>query len=55
MSLLLVEEQARDVLKIADVVAFLELGHLVGMGPRHDVDDEHLASSYLGTAPAQRA
>jgi ABC-type branched-subunit amino acid transport system ATPase component/branched-subunit amino acid ABC-type transport system permease component len=54
VSLLLVEEKARDVLKIADVVAFLELGHLVWMGPREDVDDEHLASSYLGTAPAHQ-
>ena len=37
-------------LKIADHVAFLELGHVVWSGPRASVDDEQLASVYLGGA-----
>jgi ABC-type branched-subunit amino acid transport system ATPase component len=48
VSLLLVEEKSKDVLKIADYVAFLELGHLAWMGPRAEVDDERLAAAYLG-------
>jgi ABC-type branched-subunit amino acid transport system ATPase component/branched-subunit amino acid ABC-type transport system permease component len=48
VSLLLVEEKSKDVLKVADVVAFLELGHLVWMGPRAEVDEERLAAAYLG-------
>ena len=34
VAILLVEEKARDVLQIAERVAFLELGHLVWVGPR---------------------
>ncbi len=49
VSLLLVEEKSKDVLKVADVVAFLELGHLVWVGPRSEVDEEQLAAAYLGT------
>ena len=33
-AILLVEEKARDVLEIADRVAFLDLGHIVWSGPR---------------------
>jgi ABC-type branched-subunit amino acid transport system ATPase component/ABC-type branched-subunit amino acid transport system permease subunit len=50
VSLLLVEEKSKDVLKVADVVAFLELGHLVWVGPRAEVDEEQLAAAYLGAA-----
>jgi len=49
-AILLVEEKARDVLEIADEVAFLDLGHIVWSGPREDVDDERLVATYLGTA-----
>jgi ABC-type branched-subunit amino acid transport system ATPase component len=55
VTLLLVEEKVRDVLKIADHVAFLELGHVVWSGPRADVADERLAAAYLGGAPAADA
>jgi len=48
VALLLVEEKARDVLNVADEVAFLELGHIGWTGPRADVDDERLAAAYLG-------
>jgi ABC-type branched-subunit amino acid transport system ATPase component len=48
VALLLVEEKARDVLTIADEVAFLELGFIGWTGPRVDVDDERLAAAYLG-------
>ena len=55
-AILLVEEKVRDVLKIADRVAFLELGHVVWSGPRADIDDERLVAAYLGdelgTGPA---
>jgi ABC-type branched-subunit amino acid transport system ATPase component len=49
VTLLLVEEKARDVLGVADTVAFLELGLVVWSGPRDAVDDERLAAAYLGT------
>ncbi len=47
-SILLVEEKVRDVLSIADHVAFIELGHIVWSGPRSDVDNEQLIGAYLG-------
>ena len=49
-AILLVEEKARDVLEIADRVAFLELGHIVWSGPRADIDDERLVATYLGAS-----
>jgi ABC-type branched-subunit amino acid transport system ATPase component len=49
-AILLVEEKARDVLEIAERVAFLDLGHIVWSGPRHDIDDERLVATYLGSA-----
>ena len=48
VALLLVEEKARDVLNVADEVAFLELGHIGWTGPRAEVDDDRLAAAYLG-------
>jgi ABC-type branched-subunit amino acid transport system ATPase component len=51
---LLVEEKVRDVLKIADRVAFLELGHVVWSGPRSDIDDEQMIAAYLGSATTSR-
>jgi ABC-type branched-subunit amino acid transport system ATPase component len=49
VTLLLVEEKARDVLAVADTVAFLELGRVRWTGPRGAVDDERLTAAYLGT------
>jgi branched-subunit amino acid ABC-type transport system permease component/ABC-type branched-subunit amino acid transport system ATPase component len=48
VALLLVEEKARDVLQVADEVAFLELGRIGWIGARADVDEERLAAAYLG-------
>jgi ABC-type branched-subunit amino acid transport system ATPase component len=53
VTLLLVEEKARDVLAVADDVAFLELGRISWRGSRDDVDDAALAAAYLG-AEARR-
>jgi ABC-type branched-subunit amino acid transport system ATPase component len=50
VAILLVEEKARDVLEIADEVAFLDLGHIVWSGPRRDIDEERLIATYLGTS-----
>jgi ABC-type branched-subunit amino acid transport system ATPase component len=49
-AILLVEEKARDVLEIADEVAFLDLGHIVWSGPRREIDDERLVATYLGAS-----
>jgi ABC-type branched-subunit amino acid transport system ATPase component/ABC-type branched-subunit amino acid transport system permease subunit len=48
ISLLLVEEKAREALELADVVAVMELGRIVWTGPRRDADADRLASVYLG-------
>jgi ABC-type branched-subunit amino acid transport system ATPase component/branched-subunit amino acid ABC-type transport system permease component len=48
VALLLVEEKARDVLEIADSVAFLSLGEITWHGPRSAVDADRLAEAYLG-------
>ena len=45
---LLVEEKIRDVLGVADRVAFIELGHIVWAGERSEIDDERLIAAYLG-------
>ena len=47
-SILLVEEKAREVMALADVVAFMELGQVVWVGPRDQADEERLAAAYLG-------
>lgn len=51
VAILLVEEKAREVMQIADTVAFMELGRVVWFGARADADEERLAAAYLGTAP----
>jgi ABC-type branched-subunit amino acid transport system ATPase component/branched-subunit amino acid ABC-type transport system permease component len=48
-AILVVEEKVRDVLTIADNVAFIELGRIVWAGKRDALDDERLAAVYLGT------
>lgn len=50
VALLLVEEKARDVLEIADSVAFISLGHITWHGPRSEVDHDQLDAAYLGEA-----
>jgi len=47
-AILLVEEKASEVMKVADIVAFMELGRVVWMGPREEADEERLAAAYLG-------
>jgi len=48
-AILLVEEKAHEVLKVADTVAFMELGRVIWHGPREDADEQRLAAAYLGT------
>jgi branched-subunit amino acid ABC-type transport system permease component/ABC-type branched-subunit amino acid transport system ATPase component len=52
-ALLLVEEKARDVLAIADTVAFLSLGRVTWVGPRAEVDEQRVAEAYLGASLAR--
>ena len=52
VALLLVEEKARDVLEIADSVAFISLGHITWHGPRSEVDHDQLDAAYLGEVTA---
>jgi ABC-type branched-subunit amino acid transport system ATPase component len=47
-AILLVEEKASEVMKVADIVAFIELGRLVWIGRRQDASQEQLAAAYLG-------
>ena len=47
-AVLLVEEKASEVMKVADVVAFMELGRVVWMGLREEADEARLAAAYLG-------
>jgi len=48
-AILLVEEKAREVMELADTVAFMELGRVTWIGPRAEADAERLAAAYLGT------
>jgi ABC-type branched-subunit amino acid transport system ATPase component/branched-subunit amino acid ABC-type transport system permease component len=54
-ALLLVEEKARDVLAVADTVAFLSLGRVTWVGPRSEVDEHRVAEAYLGASLAGSA
>ena len=49
-AVLLVEENAQNALKVADTLAFMELGNIVWTGPREDADMDLLASAYLGSS-----
>ncbi|MEX0665153.1 MAG: ATP-binding cassette domain-containing protein [Acidimicrobiia bacterium] len=49
-AVLLVEEHAQNALKVANSLAFMELGRIVWSGPREDADMELLSSAYLGPA-----
>ena len=48
-AVLLVEEHAQNALKVADELAFMELGTIVWSGPRADANMELLAGAYLGS------
>jgi ABC-type branched-subunit amino acid transport system ATPase component/branched-subunit amino acid ABC-type transport system permease component len=48
-AIMLVEEKAREVMALADTVAFMELGRVAWVGSRDEADEERLASAYLGT------
>jgi ABC-type branched-subunit amino acid transport system ATPase component/branched-subunit amino acid ABC-type transport system permease component len=48
-AVLLVEEHAKNALKVADTLAFMELGRIVWTGPREEADLELLSSAYLGS------
>jgi ABC-type branched-subunit amino acid transport system ATPase component len=56
-TMLLVEEKAKDVLGLADTVAFLDAGNLAFVATAADVDEERLVQAYLGlgTSPAPHA
>jgi len=47
-AILLVEEKAREVMELADTVAFMELGRIVWVGPRDEADADRLTAAYLG-------
>ncbi len=49
-SLLLAEEKADELLRIADYVVFVRTGSVVWAGPAAEVDAERLAEAYLGLA-----
>jgi ABC-type branched-subunit amino acid transport system ATPase component len=48
-AVLLVEEHAQNALKVADTMAFMELGNIVWSGAREDASMEMLTSAYLGS------
>jgi ABC-type branched-subunit amino acid transport system ATPase component/branched-subunit amino acid ABC-type transport system permease component len=54
-AVLLVEEKAREVMALADTVAFMELGRIVWSGPRDEADAERLAAGYLGATSTDPA
>jgi ABC-type branched-subunit amino acid transport system ATPase component len=47
-SILLVEEKTANVLELADTVALMQLGRIVWIGPRSELDLDSLTSAYLG-------
>jgi ABC-type branched-subunit amino acid transport system ATPase component/branched-subunit amino acid ABC-type transport system permease component len=49
-SILLVEEKANDALRLADQVAFLDVGRLTWVADAAEVDEGRLVASYLGIA-----
>jgi branched-subunit amino acid ABC-type transport system permease component/ABC-type branched-subunit amino acid transport system ATPase component len=48
-AVLLVEEHASNALKVADTIAYMDLGRISWIGPRHEADMEQLAGAYLGS------
>jgi ABC-type branched-subunit amino acid transport system ATPase component len=54
-AVLLVEEKATEVMKVADMVAFIDLGRLVWIGPSEETSQELLSAMYLGSSAAPTA
>jgi ABC-type branched-subunit amino acid transport system ATPase component/ABC-type branched-subunit amino acid transport system permease subunit len=52
VTLLLVEEKAKEIMAIADRVAVLELGRVVWERVKHEVDETELSEVYLGRRDA---
>jgi ABC-type branched-subunit amino acid transport system ATPase component len=50
-AILLVEEHAQNALRVADTLAFMELGTITWSGPRADTSVEQLSAAYLGSTP----
>ena len=48
-AVLLVEEHASNALKVADTIAYMDLGRISWLGPRQEADMEQLAGAYLGS------
>ena len=51
-AIMLVEEKAREVMELADTVAFMRLGRVEWIGPREEADVEQLVAAYLGAGAA---
>ena len=51
-AVLLVEEHASNALKVADTIAYMELGRISWCGPREEADMDQLAGAYLGSIAA---
>ncbi len=49
-AVLLVEENAQHALKVADTLAYMELGYITWSGPRSEADLDQLGAAYLGSA-----
>jgi branched-subunit amino acid ABC-type transport system permease component/ABC-type branched-subunit amino acid transport system ATPase component len=49
-AVLLVEEHIQNALRLADVLAFMELGHVKWTGPRSEMNIDELSALYLGGA-----
>ena len=49
-AIVLVEEHAQNALKVADTLAFMELGNIVWTGPREEADMDLLTTAYLGSS-----
>jgi branched-subunit amino acid ABC-type transport system permease component/ABC-type branched-subunit amino acid transport system ATPase component len=54
-AVLLVEEHASNAMRVADTLAFMELGSLVWTGAKEDADMEMLSAAYLGGTVARVA
>ena len=50
VSILMVEEKAVNVLKLADYAAFLSFGKVTLAGPMSEMTDEVAAEAYLGSS-----
>jgi ABC-type branched-subunit amino acid transport system ATPase component len=52
-AVLLVEEHAQNALRVADTLAFMELGNIVWTGPRDKANMDLLTSAYLGSGHSE--